>query len=599
MLIILHLACINQIVFAEEVDNADSEALDNALLNQTIDDENWIDYGTHTLNWGDIIEVGGYYFEATDFSVGSASEIKIGEEVWALLTIYEGETPIWRNVFSAEETATYDDKIKVLCTELEIKSPYMKIQIYIKKIPKPITVEEWINKTIKVTKTIRKIAYMGERSIVHIKITNLSKVNPDKILVTDYLPVDLIVDPDQDLLWNITDSDIDDITYSIRSLKPGNYELPPAKVQLEYYGQNYIFYSNKPTIKVDGPYVVITKTASKKNISPNDTVDIKVTVKNIGNQATYVYVTDQLPANTKLVSGVLNFTTVLQPSGTNATTTNESEYNERLAQNLENLREVRVENITDNNTLIVDNSEEVRLAGINIINEIIYKESKEYVKKVLLNKTVYLDVDDLNPKDEYNRTLAVVYVDGINLNAELLKKGYAEIMYTQPSEFNPNLWIEDTEKNTTKYLKSDSTIYTNTYTIKGEGDVTLPAAVAQYVVPKQIDKYIVYRPSAPQSTEKYINPKFYSDIAKSSTIQISVQTPIEQNQAETPQPQTKNTSNVDQIQTQSQTSIENQTQSEKKVNETKNNKKFPIPGFEMFYALIVLLVIYWVYSKLT
>lgn len=492
ILIILHLALLNPIVFAEEVDNAD----------QTIDDENWIDYGTHTLNWGDIIEVGGYYFEATDFSVGSASEIKPGEEVWALLTIYKDETPIWRNVFSAghrsveeyiytsepdkelytftmNKTATYDDKIKVLCTEIvissNIKSPYMKIQIYIKKILKPITVKEWINKTIKITKTIRKIAYMGERSIVHIKITNLSKVNPDKILVTDYLPVDLIVDPDQDLLWNITDSDIDDIKYSIRALKPGNYELPPAKVQLEYYGQNYIFYSNKPTIKVDGPYVIITKTASKKNISPSDTVDIKVTVKNIGNKATYVYVTDQLPANTKLVSGVLNFTTVLQPSGTNNTTTNNASTN-------------------------------------------------------------------------------------------------------------------------TKYIKSDSTIYTNTYTIKCDSDVTLPAAVAQYMVPKQIDKYIVYRPSAPQSTEKYINPKFYSDIAKSSIIQISMQTPIEPNQTETPQNTTENqenTSNVDQTQTQSQISIENQTQSETKggINETKNNKKFSIHGFEMFYALIVLLVL--------
>ncbi|MFQ6072832.1 MAG: hypothetical protein ACE5KT_09070, partial [Methanosarcinales archaeon] len=77
ILIILHLALLNPIVFAEEVDNAD------------IDDENWIDYGTHTLNWGDIIEVGGYYFEATDFSVGNESEIKPGEEVWALLTIYK------------------------------------------------------------------------------------------------------------------------------------------------------------------------------------------------------------------------------------------------------------------------------------------------------------------------------------------------------------------------------------------------------------------------------------------------------------------------------------------------------------------------------
>ena len=39
------------------------------------------------------------------------------------------------------------------------------------------------------------------------------------------------------------------------------------------------------------------------------------------------------------------------------------------------------------------------------------------------------------------RTLAVVYVAGTNLNQQLLKKGYAEIMYIPPSEFNPYSWL--------------------------------------------------------------------------------------------------------------------------------------------------------------
>jgi endonuclease YncB( thermonuclease family) len=40
----------------------------------------------------------------------------------------------------------------------------------------------------------------------------------------------------------------------------------------------------------------------------------------------------------------------------------------------------------------------------------------------------------------YGRTLAVVYVANINLNQELLKRGYAEVMYIPPSEFNPYSW---------------------------------------------------------------------------------------------------------------------------------------------------------------
>ena len=51
-----------------------------------------------------------------------------------------------------------------------------------------------------------------------------------------------------------------------------------------------------------------------------------------------------------------------------------------------------------------------------------------------------LDVDDEKQKDKYGRTLAVVYVAGMNLNQQLLKKGYAEIMYIPPSEFNPYAW---------------------------------------------------------------------------------------------------------------------------------------------------------------
>ena len=69
-----------------------------------------------------------------------------------------------------------------------------------------------------------------------------------------------------------------------------------------------------------------------------------------------------------------------------------------------------------------------------------YKEAKEFVKSKCLNKEVTVDVDDQKHYDKYDRILGVVYVDGQNLNQELLKQGYAEIMYMPPSEFNPYGW---------------------------------------------------------------------------------------------------------------------------------------------------------------
>ena len=101
----------------------------------------------------------------------------------------------------------------------------------------------------------------------------------------------------------------------------------------------------------------------------------------------------------------------------------------------------------------LDNSEEaiiygiqrVRLVGINTpeIGEEGYKEAKEFVNKTCLDEAVTLDVDDMEQYDSYYRILAVVYVNGTNLNEKLVKEGYAEVMYIPPSEFDSRKWEAD------------------------------------------------------------------------------------------------------------------------------------------------------------
>ena len=39
--------------------------------------------------------------------------------------------------------------------------------------------------------------------------------------------------------------------------------------------------------------------------------------------------------------------------------------------------------------------------------------------------------------------MAVVYVNGANINEKLVKEGYAEIMYIPPSEFDSRKWEAD------------------------------------------------------------------------------------------------------------------------------------------------------------
>lgn len=98
--------------------------------------------------------------------------------------------------------------------------------------------------------------------------------------------------------------------------------------------------------------------------------------------------------------------------------------------------------VVDGDTIDVEGVGRVRFVGVNTPErgEAGYQSATDYVKSMVEGKVVGLDIDDAKHYDKYGRTLAVVYIDNVNLNQELLKKGYAEIMYIPPSEFNPYSW---------------------------------------------------------------------------------------------------------------------------------------------------------------
>jgi endonuclease YncB( thermonuclease family) len=119
--------------------------------------------------------------------------------------------------------------------------------------------------------------------------------------------------------------------------------------------------------------------------------------------------------------------------------------------------------VVDGDTIYLDNGEKVRFVGVNTPERGVegYIASKNFVQKLCLNKEVGLDIDDSKHNDKYGRTLAVVIVDGKNLNEMLLKEGLAEVMYIPPSEFYPFNWANDsthipTAHNTYSNTQSDS-----------------------------------------------------------------------------------------------------------------------------------------------
>lgn len=121
-------------------------------------------------------------------------------------------------------------------------------------------------------------------------------------------------------------------------------------------------------------------------------------------------------------------------------------------------------NVVDGDTIYLDNGKKIRFVGVNTPERGVegYITSKNFVQKLCLNKEVGIDIDNSKNNDRYGRTLAVVIVDGKNVNEMLLKEGLAEIMYMPPSEFYPYDWagsdthVADTHSSSSSSTSSDS-----------------------------------------------------------------------------------------------------------------------------------------------
>ena len=115
--------------------------------------------------------------------------------------------------------------------------------------------------------------------------------------------------------------------------------------------------------------------------------------------------------------------------------------------------------VSDGDTIYVEGVGKVRFVGVNTPEKGVEGSdaSKYFVEKLCLNKKVSLDIDDSKHSDKYGRTLAVVIVDGKNLNEMLLKEGLAEVMYIPPSEFYPYNWANsDTPSSSYKSTDTDT-----------------------------------------------------------------------------------------------------------------------------------------------
>ena len=90
---------------------------------------------------------------------------------------------------------------------------------------------------------------------------------------------------------------------------------------------------------------------------------------------------------------------------------------------------VRVERVIDGDTIVVSGGQRVRYTGIDTPEvgqdaEYFGEEATAFNRRLLASGRVTLE-KDVSDKDRFGRLLRYVYADGILVNAELVREGYA------------------------------------------------------------------------------------------------------------------------------------------------------------------------------
>lgn len=172
--------------------------------------------------------------------------------------------------------------------------------------------------SILVNKTTKNTVYLKENVNVILSVVNRAHLTIYDIKAYDSIPDKLSLLKDNIVYENVTEfifnkSSIEPdqswtLSYVLKPAEPGVYVLPKFKINYSMGGKEFNSSSDEAGFRVFGPKVILNKSIAREG---NDTVEITVTAKNIGNGFTTVKIEDELPRNATLVSGKTNLSTPL------------------------------------------------------------------------------------------------------------------------------------------------------------------------------------------------------------------------------------------------------------------------------------------------
>jgi micrococcal nuclease len=105
-----------------------------------------------------------------------------------------------------------------------------------------------------------------------------------------------------------------------------------------------------------------------------------------------------------------------------------------LEQSVSEQETARVTYVIDGDTFELQNGDRIRLIGVDTPerDEYLYAEATEELRRLIDREEVRL-VADVENTDRYGRLLRYVYIDGIFVNEELVRKGLADAKSYEPN----------------------------------------------------------------------------------------------------------------------------------------------------------------------
>src|SRR3989344_6555275 len=95
-----------------------------------------------------------------------------------------------------------------------------------------------------------------------------------------------------------------------------------------------------------------------------------------------------------------------------------------------NISLISVTEVSDGDTLKLSDGKTFRLYGVNApeVKESYFEEAKAFTQNLVLGKEISFEQEANYKVDKFGRELGYVFIDGVNLNLELVRNGLARVV---------------------------------------------------------------------------------------------------------------------------------------------------------------------------